>query len=65
MGSVKVGVEIRPALPSGLVFFPEHFNTPPVKDLIAAEVDPVTGVIYHKTGPVAIEREPARSGGAA
>jgi formate dehydrogenase alpha subunit len=64
-GSLKVGVEIRPALPAGLVFFPEHFNTPPVKDLIAAEIDPVTRVIYHKTGPVAIEREPSPSGGAA
>jgi hypothetical protein len=41
-----------------LVFFPEHFNTPPVKDLIAAEVDPITRVIYHKQGPVAIQAKP-------
>ncbi|MBI3611499.1 MAG: molybdopterin-dependent oxidoreductase [Nitrospirae bacterium] len=54
MAAVEVGIEIQPALPSGLVFFPEHFNTPPVKDLIAAEIDSVTRVIYHKRGPVAI-----------
>lgn len=55
-GEVEVAVEIQPALPAGLVFFPEHFNTPPVKDLIAAELDPLTRVIYHKMGPVAIQR---------
>jgi formate dehydrogenase (NADP+) alpha subunit len=55
-GAVQVGIEIQPKLPPGLVFFPEHFNTPPVKDLIAAEIDPVTRVIYHKRGPVVIER---------
>ena len=54
-GEVEVGVEIQPALPAGLVFFPEHFNTPSVKDLLPVEVDPVTGVIYHKMGPVAID----------
>ena len=55
-GRVEVGVEIQPRLPAGVVFFPEHFNTPSVKDLIAAEIDPITRVIYHKQGPVAIER---------
>jgi formate dehydrogenase alpha subunit len=59
VGTIEVGIEIQPALPAGLVFFPEHFNTPPVKDLIVAEIDPVTHVIYHKRGPVAIERKPA------
>jgi hypothetical protein len=29
-----------------------------VKDLIAAEVDPVTRVIYHKQGAVAIQANP-------
>ena len=62
-GKVEVGIEVQPALPAGLVFFPEHFNTPPVKDLIAAEIDPVTRVIYHKRGPVEIERKPAQAGG--
>jgi formate dehydrogenase alpha subunit len=62
-GQVETGIEIQPALPAGLVFFPEHFNTPPVKDLIAAEIDPVTRVIYHKMGPVAVERKPVQAGG--
>jgi formate dehydrogenase alpha subunit len=62
-GEVEVEIEIQPALPAGLVFFPEHFNSPPVKDLIAAEIDPVTRVIYHKRGPVAVERTPVQSGG--
>ncbi len=61
-GKVEVGIEVQPALPAGLVFFPEHFNTPPVKDLIAAEIDPVTRVIYHKRGPVEIERKPVQAG---
>jgi len=57
-GEVEVGIEIQPRLPAGVVFFPEHFNTPPVKDLIAAELDPITRVIYHKQGPVAIQTKP-------
>ncbi len=61
-GTAEVKVEVQPALPAGLVFFPEHFNTPPVKDLIAAEIDPVTRVIYHKRGPVSVERKPVQTG---
>jgi len=57
-GEVEVGIEIQPRLPAGVVFFPEHFNTPPVKDLIAAELDPITRVIYHKQGPVGIQTKP-------
>jgi len=63
-GRVEVEIEIQPRLPAGLVFFPEHFNTPPVKDLITHEIDPVTRVIYHKRGPVAIERAAAPAGAA-
>ena len=64
-GSVLVPAEIREALPAGLVFFPEHFSDPPVKDLIPAEVDPVTGVIYHKSGSVLIEKDGNVKGGRA
>ncbi len=55
-GEVEVAVEVNRNLPAGLVFFPEHFNQPPVKDLIAPEIDPTTRVIYHKRGPVAVEK---------
>ncbi|HSG05566.1 MAG TPA: molybdopterin-dependent oxidoreductase, partial [Nitrospiria bacterium] len=64
-GSVSLPAEIRETLPAGLVFFPEHFSDPPVKDLIPAEVDPVTGVIYHKAGNVSIEKEGGPKGGEA
>jgi formate dehydrogenase alpha subunit len=56
LGSVEMGVELNPALPAGMTFFPEHFNEPPVKDLIACETDPVTRTPYHKLGRVAIEK---------
>jgi formate dehydrogenase alpha subunit len=56
LGETEAGAEIIENLPSGLVFFPEHFNDPPVKDLIACEVDPVTRVPYFKRGRVSIEK---------
>ena len=40
----------------GSCFYPEHFNDPPVKDLIALERDPVTEVPYYKWGRVRIEK---------
>ena len=64
LGETAVAIEIQPALPPGLLFFPEHFSRPPVKDLIAAELDPVTRVVYHKSGPVALEKSAAPAGGA-
>ena len=39
-GSLKVGVQQDPALAPGMCFFPEHFNEPPVKDLMSVHVDP-------------------------
>jgi len=56
LGEVEVPVELNEFLPSGLVFFPEHFNDPPVKDLITCELDPVTRVPYFKRGWVSIEK---------
>ncbi|MSQ77877.1 MAG: 4Fe-4S dicluster domain-containing protein [Nitrospiraceae bacterium] len=37
-------------------FYPEHFNNPPVKDLMAVEVDAVTGVPYFKQAAVSVEK---------
>ena len=56
LGAVEVGVELNPNLPAGMTFFPEHFNEPPVKDLVPCEIDPVTGAPYHKFGRIAIEK---------
>jgi formate dehydrogenase alpha subunit len=43
-GSVELGVQADLAVMPGSCFFPEHFNEPPVKDLMSVEVDSVTGV---------------------
>ncbi|HYM36994.1 MAG TPA: molybdopterin-dependent oxidoreductase, partial [Nitrospiraceae bacterium] len=37
-------------------FYPEHFNNPPVKDLMAVEVDAATGVPYFKQTAVRVEK---------
>jgi len=37
-------------------FYPEHFNNPPVKDLMAVEADAVTGVPYFKQTAVGVEK---------
>jgi hypothetical protein len=42
-------------LPVGLCLFPEHFNDPPVKELVTASVDATTGVPYIKRGAVIIQ----------
>lgn len=55
-GSLEMGVQVDQALLPGACFFPEHFNEPPVKDLMAVEVDPVTGVPSFKLTAVAIEK---------
>jgi len=56
LGEVEVAVELDEFLPAGLVLYPEHFNDPPVKDLLVCEVDPLTQVPYFKRGRVAIEK---------
>ena len=50
--SVKADIAMLP----GACFYPEHFNNPPVKDLMAVEVDAVTGVPYFKQTAVSIEK---------
>jgi formate dehydrogenase alpha subunit len=55
-GSVQAGVKADPDIQSGSCFFPEHFNEPPVKDLMVVEADAVTGVPYFKSTRVKIEK---------
>lgn len=55
-GSLEMGVQAEPSLLPGACFFPEHFNEPPVKDLMAVEVDPVTSVPSFKLTAVSIEK---------
>lgn len=55
-GSVQAGVKADPDIQAGSCFFPEHFNEPPVKDLMTTEADPVTGVPYFKSTRVTIEK---------
>ncbi len=55
-GSVEVGVEISLDLPPGSCRFPEHFNDPPIKDLLSMRADPVTKAPVFKAGRVRIEK---------
>ena len=55
-GSVELGVTADPSVLPGTCAFPEHFNDPPVKDLVPVEVDPVTRVPYFKLTRVTIEK---------
>ncbi len=55
-GAVRLGVKADPEILPGSCFYPEHFNEPPVKDLMAVEVDSVTGVPYFKATRVKIEK---------
>ncbi|MBM4133839.1 MAG: 4Fe-4S dicluster domain-containing protein [Nitrospira sp.] len=55
-GSLALGVQADQTLLPGACFFPEHFNEPPVKDLMAVEVDSVTGVPSFKLTAVSIEK---------
>jgi formate dehydrogenase alpha subunit len=50
--SVRADLSVMP----GSCFYPEHFNNPPVKDLVAVEVDAVTGVPYFKQASVNVEK---------
>jgi formate dehydrogenase alpha subunit len=55
-GTVEMGVEEDMSLIPGTCAVPEHFNDPPVKDLMSLQVDPVTGVPYFKLTYVSIEK---------
>jgi formate dehydrogenase alpha subunit len=55
-GSVQAGVKADPDVQMGSCFFPEHFNEPPIKDLMTIEADAVTSVPYFKSTRVKIEK---------
>jgi formate dehydrogenase alpha subunit len=55
-GSLQLGVQPDISLAPNTCFFPEHFNEPPVKDLMAVQVDAVTGVPSFKQTWVSIEK---------
>jgi formate dehydrogenase alpha subunit len=55
-GSLQMGVQPDIALAPGSCFFPEHFNEPPVKDLMTVHVDAKTGVPSFKQTWVSIEK---------
>jgi formate dehydrogenase alpha subunit len=55
-GSLQLGVQTDQSIAPGTCFFPEHFNEPPVKDLMTVSVDAMTGVPSFKQTWVSIER---------
>ncbi len=55
-GSLVMGVLPSAPLMPGTCFFPEHFNEPPVKDLMAVEIDPVTKAPAFKVTQVFVEK---------
>jgi formate dehydrogenase alpha subunit len=55
-GGAVLSAKADPSVMPESCFYPEHFNNPPVKDLMAVEVDAITGVPYFKQTAVRIER---------
>ncbi len=55
-GSLQLGVQPDQSIAPGTCFFPEHFNEPPVKDLMTVSVDTTTGVPSFRQSWVSIER---------
>ncbi len=55
-GILEMTVTEDTSLMPGTCTVPEHFNDPPVKDLMPCQVDPVTGVPYFKLAYVTIEK---------
>ncbi len=58
VGSLKLdlGVEADLSVLPGSCGFPEHFNEPPVKDLMPIEIDQTTNVPYFKLAHVTVEK---------
>ncbi|HSA87950.1 MAG TPA: molybdopterin-dependent oxidoreductase [Nitrospira sp.] len=54
-GSLQLGVQPDQSIAPGTCFFPEHFNEPPVKDLMTVLVDTTTGVPSFKQIWVSVE----------
>jgi formate dehydrogenase alpha subunit len=54
-GEIQTSVTLSDRVPSGLAFFPEHFDTE-VQQLMSLRTDPLTKVPYYKVAEVTIER---------
>lgn len=54
-GSLQLAVQPDQSIAPGTCFFPEHFNEPPVKDLMTVSVDATTGVPSFKQIWVSVE----------
>lgn len=54
-GSLQLAVQPDQSVAPGTCFFPEHFNEPPVKDLMTVSVDVTTGVPSFKQMWVSVE----------
>ncbi|WP_454061061.1 molybdopterin-dependent oxidoreductase [Candidatus Nitrospira salsa] len=54
--SVELGVKSDLTVMPGSCSIPEHFNDPPVKDLMPMQVDPETHVPYFKLAQVTLEK---------
>ncbi len=55
-GALQMGVQQDQSVAPQTCFFPEHFNEPPVKDLMTVDVDGTTGVPSFKRTGVTIEK---------
>ena len=55
-GSLQLGVQQDQTIAPQTCFFPEHFNEPPVKDLMTLQIDGTTGVPSFKRTKVAVEK---------
>jgi formate dehydrogenase alpha subunit len=55
-GSLQLGIQPDQSVAPHTCFFPEHFNEPPVKDLMTIQVDPTTGVPSFKQTRVTLEK---------
>jgi formate dehydrogenase alpha subunit len=55
-GTLELPVQVDLSVMPGTCAFPEHFNDPPVKDLIPLHIDPDTGVPYFKLTRVTLEK---------
>jgi len=55
-GTLEMAVKENTSLMPGTCTVPEHFNDPPVKDLMTRQVDTITGVPYFKLTHVTVEK---------
>lgn len=55
-GSLQLGVQLDQTVAPLTCFFPEHFNEPPVKDLMTVQIDDTTGVPSFKRTKITLEK---------